>query len=65
MQPEMVNNQITQNLNAMSTMISMDSTMFKGLYQNVLTSLYDLQGTKKIFAEQVPLMRVLVILRKN
>ena len=47
MQPEMVNNQITQNLNAMSTMISMDSTMFKGLYQNVLTSLYDLQGAKK------------------
>lgn len=47
MNAEMVNNQITQNLSAMTTMINSDSTMFKGLYQNIITSLFDLQGTKK------------------
>lgn len=46
-QSEMVNEKINQNLSAMTSMISVDSTMFKGLYQNVITSLYDFQGAKK------------------
>lgn len=47
MQSEMLNDKITQNLSAMTSMISVDSTMFKGLYQNVITSLYEYQGAKK------------------
>jgi hypothetical protein len=47
MQSEMLNNQITQNLSSMTSMISVDSTMFKGLYQNVISTLYDFQGAKK------------------
>ncbi|CAN5750843.1 hypothetical protein BH10BAC3_BH10BAC3_36400 [soil metagenome] len=46
-QSEMVNDKINQNLSAMTSMISVDSTSLKGLYQNVITSLYDLQGAKK------------------
>ena len=47
MQSEMLNDKITQNLSAMTSMISVDSTMFKGLYQNVITTLYEYQGAKK------------------
>jgi predicted PurR-regulated permease PerM len=46
-QPERVNNQITQNLNELGSMINADSTLFKGLYQNIINSLYDLQAAKK------------------
>lgn len=47
MQSEMLNDKITQNLSAMTSMISVDSTILKGLYQNVISSLYDYQGAKK------------------
>ena len=46
-QTELIDANITKNLNELNSMIGKDSTELRMLYNNVIVSLYDLQASKK------------------
>lgn len=51
--PDLLNSNITDNINRMSSMISSDTTYHRALYQYILINLSSLQGAKKQLRDMV------------